>query len=74
LADPEQAIGVDKLMAMFSYGAQYHAIPRPLRKALPFVALAGGLFLLWRLASLRNAARIGRVRSSMAKLLSKLGL
>ena len=54
LADPERAVGIDKLMAMFSFGAEFHSAPRPVRQALPFVVLAGAVYLLWRFTPLRK--------------------
>ena len=41
MTDPEQAVGLDKLKALFSFGAEFHSVPRPVRKALPYVVLAG---------------------------------
>jgi hypothetical protein len=60
MTDPEQAVGVDKLMALFSFGAQFHSVPRPLRKMVPYAVLAGALFALWRFTPLRNVLRAGR--------------
>lgn len=31
LTDPEQAVGADRLMAQFSFGAEFHAMPRRVR-------------------------------------------
>jgi phospholipase D1/2 len=74
LADPERAVGVDKLMAMFSFGAEFHSVPRPVRRVLPFVVLAGGLFLLWRFTPVHKVLGLGRRRSAAAKVLRRLGL
>ena len=74
LADPEQAVGLDKLMAMFSFGAEFHHAPRPLRQALPFVALVAGAYILWRFTPLRKLLPLGRRRSAAAKALHWLGL
>ena len=71
LTDPEQAVGLDQLTAMFSYGIQYHAIPRPVRKALPYVAVAGGLFALWRFTPLRSLLRNNVAGAAAAKLWSR---
>jgi hypothetical protein len=60
MTDPEQAVGLDKLKALFSFGAEFHSVPRPFRKALVYVVLAGALFVLWRFTPLRNALRIGQ--------------
>ena len=73
LADPEQAIGLDRLTALFSYGAEFHTLPRPVKKALPYVALAGVLFVLWRFTPLRNLLRSDRVGPAAGRLLKKLG-
>jgi phospholipase D1/2 len=62
MSDPEQAVGLDKLMALFSYGAEFHAVPRQVRAALPYIALATVLFVLWRFTSLRNVLRVDRQR------------
>ena len=35
MTDPEQAVGLDK-KALFSFGAEFHSVPRPIRKVLPF--------------------------------------
>jgi hypothetical protein len=72
MSDPEQAVGLDKLMALFSYGAEFHAVPRSVRKALPYVALAGVLFLLWRFTPLREVLRIDHAESAAARLWKKL--
>jgi hypothetical protein len=72
MSDPEQAVGLDKLTALFSYGAEFHAVPRPIRKALPYVALAGVLFVLWRFTPLRNALRIDRPQSAAARFWKQL--
>ena len=57
LADPEQAVGLAKLTAMFSFGAEYHHVPRPVRKALSWAVVAGVLYLVWRLTPLRKLVR-----------------
>jgi phospholipase D1/2 len=72
MTDPEQAVGVDKLKALFSFGAEFHSVPRPLRKVLPYVALAGALFMLWRFTPLRGVLRIGRRESAVARLWKKM--
>ncbi|RPI46919.1 MAG: hypothetical protein EHM59_06050, partial [Betaproteobacteria bacterium] len=72
LTDPEQAVGIDQLVSLFSYGLQYHAVPRQLRKALPYVAIAGGLFVLWRFTPLRNVLRRSVAGAAAAKLWSRL--
>ena len=74
LADPERAVGVDKLMAMFSFGAEFHSAPRPARQVLPFLALAGAVYLLWRFTPMREALGLGRKQSAAAKFFRKLGL
>ena len=68
LTDPEQAVGLDQLTTMFSYGLQAQAIPRPVRKALPYVAIAGGLFALWRFTPLRGALRKNVAGAAAKKL------
>jgi phospholipase D1/2 len=73
LADPEQAVGLDKLMAMFSFGAEFHHAPRPVRQALPFVALVAGAYLLWRFTPLHKVLRLRRRRSTVANVLRRLG-
>ena len=72
MSDPEQEVGLDKLTALFSYGADFRAIPRPIRKALPYVAFAGVLFVLWRFTPLRNVLRIDRPQSAAARFWKKL--
>jgi phosphatidylserine/phosphatidylglycerophosphate/cardiolipin synthase-like enzyme len=72
LADPEKAVGLDKLFALFSFGAEFHSVPRPVRKALPYVMLAGSLFLLWRFTPLRKVLRFDRAASSATRLLKQL--
>jgi phospholipase D1/2 len=68
LSDPEQAVGLDKLKALFSFGAEFHSVPRPVRKVLPFAVLAGTLVLLWRFTPLRDRLRFGRPESLVAQL------
>ena len=72
MTDPEQAVGLDKLKALFSFGAEFHSVPRPVRKALVYVALAGALFVLWRFTPLRNVLRIGRRESVLTWLWKRL--
>ncbi len=72
MTDPEQAVGLDKLKALFSFGAEFHSVPRPVRKVLPFAVLAGTLVLLWRFTSLRERMRIGPRESAAARLWKKL--
>ena len=72
MTDPEQAIGLDKLKALFSFGAEFHHLPRPVRSVLPYVAIAGGLALIWRFTPLRDVFRIGRVESAVARLWKRL--
>jgi hypothetical protein len=72
MTDPEQAVGLDKLKALFSFGAEFHSVPRPVRKALVYVALAGALFVLWRFTPLRNVLRIGRRESVLTLLWKRL--
>ena len=72
LTDPEQAVGIDQLVSLFSYGIQHHAVPRQVRKALPYVAIAGGLFVLWRFTPLRNVLRGSVAGAAAAKLWSKV--
>jgi phospholipase D1/2 len=67
LADPERAVGVDKLMAMFSFGAEFHSVPRPVRRLLPILALAGAVYLLWRFTPMRKLVRFRRTQSTVAK-------
>jgi hypothetical protein len=74
LADPERAVGVDKLMAMFSFGAEFHHAPRPVRQVLPLVALAGAVYVLWRFTSLPEALGLRRKQSATAGFLRKWGL
>jgi hypothetical protein len=64
MTDPERAVGLDKLKALFSFGAEFHSVPRPARKALVYFALAGALFVLWRFTPLRKVLRIGRGESA----------
>lgn len=72
MTDPEQAVGLDKLKALFSFGAEFHSVPRPIRKVLPFALLAGTLVLLWRFTPLRDGLRIGQPESLAARLWKKL--
>jgi hypothetical protein len=72
LADPERAVGVDKLMAMFSFGAEFHSAPRPARQVLPFLALAGAVYLLWRFTPMREALGFGRKQSAAAKFFKSM--
>ena len=72
MTDPEQAVGLDKLTALFSFGAEYHSVPRPVRKLLPYVVLAGALVVVWRFTPLREALGIGHRESLAAWLRKKL--
>ncbi len=72
MADPEQAVGLDKLKALFSFGAEFHSVPRPVRKVIPYVVLAGVLVAIWRFTPLRDMLRIGRRQSAAARLWKKL--
>jgi len=72
LTDPEQPVGMEQLVSLFSYGLQHHAARRQVRKALPYVAIAGGLFVLWRFTPLRNVLRKNVAGAAAAKLWSKL--
>ena len=71
LTDPEQAVPLDRLTEMFSYGMQYEAIPQAVRKALPFVAIAGGLFALWRFTPLRTILRKDTAGAAAARIWKK---
>jgi phosphatidylserine/phosphatidylglycerophosphate/cardiolipin synthase-like enzyme len=51
LTDPERAVGVDQLMAQFSFGAEFHHAPRALQKAGLIAAASAGLAMLWRFAT-----------------------
>ena len=72
MADPEEAVGLDKLKALFSFGAEYHSVPRPVRKVLPWVALATVFAVVWRFTPLREVLRIGGRKSAAARLWQKL--
>ncbi len=72
MTDPEEAVGLDKLKALFSFGAEFHSVPRPVRRALPYVALAAVVALVWRFTPLRNVLHIGRRKSAAARLWEKL--
>jgi phospholipase D1/2 len=73
MTDPERAVGLDKLIALFSFGAEFHSVPKPVRKVLPYVALAGVLALLWRFTPLRQMLRFGRRESAPARWWKQLG-
>jgi phospholipase D1/2 len=72
LTDPERAVGVDKLMAQFSFSAEFPSVARPLRTVLFYSALAVGLTALWQFTPLRRILRIDRWESASARLLKKL--
>jgi hypothetical protein len=67
LADPERAVGIDKLMAMFSFGAEFHSVPRPARHALRFLAVAAAVYLLWRFTPMRRILGSRRNQSAAAR-------
>ncbi|MGI9047347.1 MAG: phospholipase D-like domain-containing protein [Burkholderiales bacterium] len=50
LTDPERAVGIDRLMAQFSFGAEFHRVPRAWRKLGLLAALSAGLAAAWRFA------------------------
>jgi len=72
MSDPEQAVGLDKLKALFSFGAEFHSVPRPVRKAIPYVVATGVLFAIWRFTPLREVLRVGHRKSAVARLWDKL--
>lgn len=72
LTDPEQAVGLDKLMAQFSFSAEFPSVARPLRTVLFYAALAAGLAALWQFTPLRRMVRVGRRQSVAARLWQKL--
>jgi phosphatidylserine/phosphatidylglycerophosphate/cardiolipin synthase-like enzyme len=72
MTDPEEAVSIDKLTALFSFGIEFHTVPRPVRKMVPYVVLGGAVFLLWRLTARRNVVRVERVESALALLWKKL--
>ena len=56
LADPEQAVGIEKLTALLSFGDEFRRPHGRLRRALPYVLLAGAAtYLLWQLTPMREA-------------------
>jgi hypothetical protein len=58
LADPEQAVGIEKLTALLSFGMEFHRARSRLRRALPYLLLAGAAsYLLWQLAPIQRALR-----------------
>jgi hypothetical protein len=72
MTDPEQAVGLDKLTALFSFGAQFHHLPRPVRRLMPYAVIAGALALIWRFTALRDVLRIGRLEGAAARLWKRL--
>ncbi|MBC7945520.1 MAG: hypothetical protein H7X91_09740 [Burkholderiales bacterium] len=50
--DPERAVGIDRLMAQFSFGAEFHRAPRAWRKLGLVTVLLAGLAAIWRLTGL----------------------
>ncbi len=72
LTDPEQAIGLDRLMAQFSFGAEFHSVARPLRSVLFYTAVAAGVVVLWQFTPLRRILRIGGRESALARVWKKL--
>ena len=74
LADPERAVGVDKLLAMFSFGAEFHHAPRAMRQAMPYLVLAGAVFLLWQFTPIPEMLGLRRKPSATQRLLRRLGL
>ena len=74
MADPEQAVGIDKLLAMFSFGAEFHHPPRAVRQAMPYLVLAGAIFLLWQFTPIPEMLGLRRKPSATQRLLRRWGL
>jgi hypothetical protein len=62
LADPEEAIGLEELTALFTVGVERHRLSGPARIGLAIVAIAGVTYLVWRFApQRRRLARLDRL-------------
>jgi phosphatidylserine/phosphatidylglycerophosphate/cardiolipin synthase-like enzyme len=62
LADPEEAIGLEELTALFTVGVERHRLAGPARIGLAIVVIAGVTYLAWRLApQRRRLARLDRL-------------
>jgi hypothetical protein len=62
LADPEEAIGLEELTALFTVGVERHRLSGPARIGIAIVAIAGVTYLVWRLApQRRRLARLDRL-------------
>jgi phosphatidylserine/phosphatidylglycerophosphate/cardiolipin synthase-like enzyme len=54
LADPERAVAIDELVAMFSFGVEFHRAPRRIRQAVALGAVGAAFYLAWRFTPLRR--------------------
>ncbi|MGH8772022.1 MAG: phospholipase D-like domain-containing protein, partial [Burkholderiales bacterium] len=72
MTDPERAVGLDQLMAQFSFGAEFHRPPRAFAKVGLATALTAGLAAAWRLTPLRKMLSKGEPENLLARVWKRL--
>jgi phosphatidylserine/phosphatidylglycerophosphate/cardiolipin synthase-like enzyme len=72
MTDPERAVGLDQLMAQFSFGAEFHKPPRALQKLGVAVAVAVGATAIARFTPLRRLLTIRKSETVLERFLKKL--
>jgi phospholipase D1/2 len=69
MSDPERAVGLDQLMAQFSFGAEFHHPPRALRTLGLVAAASAGLAAVWRFG---RFLPLGKSENIFERLIKKL--